>query len=420
MFEIDRWQEIFNALAKNKIRTLLTAFGVFWGIFMLVIMLGSSKGLEHGVTQEMGDFATNSLFIWPERTTMPYAGFLKGRWWNFNNEDTKAIWDNIPEVSVVAPRVHSPNGNPVFIHGKNTGSFGINGDYPGYNKIDPVTIVQGRFINDLDIKDCRKIVVIGRRIKERLFEKNESVLGKYIQIQGVYYQVVGVFNSRHNGGWGNHQNESAFIPFTTVQKTYNLGNIVLYYSITSKPEYSVSMVEEKVRKLMANRHRVNPDDRQAFGSNNVELDFKKMFNLFIGINFLTWFVGILTLIAGVIGISNIMLVVVKERTKEIGIQRALGAAPIKIIGQIVQESVFLTFISGIIGMVLGVALVEGVNALLMQGPSSDGNTMFANPEVNFQAVLTALVLLVISGTFAGLIPARRAVKIKPIDALRAE
>jgi putative ABC transport system permease protein len=420
MFERDRWQEIMNALAKNKIRTILTAFGVFWGIFMLVVMLGSSKGLEHGVTKEFGDFATNSLFIWPEVTNMPYEGFQKGRFWHFNNDDTKAIWDNIPEVSVVAPRIHPPNGAPVFIYGKNTGSFRINGDYPGYNKIDPVTMLEGRFINDNDMKDGRKVVVIGQRIKEMLFDANEKVLGKYIQIKGVYFQVVGVFKSKHTGGWGNQQNESAFMPFTTVQKTYNLGDIVFYYSITSKSDYSVSYVEEKVRKLMAHRHKVNPEDRLAFGSNNIELEFKKMSNLFTGINFLTWFVGTLTLIAGVIGISNIMLVVVKERTKEIGIQRALGAVPSKIIGQIVQESVFLTFISGIIGMVLGIALVEGINVLLMQTGASDGKTMFANPEVNIKAVLTALVLLVISGTLAGMIPARRAIKIKPIDALRAE
>jgi putative ABC transport system permease protein len=209
------------------------------------------------------------------------------------------------------------------------------------------------------------------------------------------------------------------MPFTTVQKAYNLGNIVYYYSITSKPRYAVSQVEEKVRKLLANRHMVAPNDRQAFGSNNFELEFKEMSNLFIGINLITWFVGTLTLIAGVIGVSNIMLVIIKERTKEIGIQRALGAAPAKIIGQIIQESVFLTFIAGLIGLVLGILIVEGVNILLVKS-SSGGDTMFTNPEVNLQTAIIALVLLVVSGTLAGLIPALKAIKIKPIDAIRTE
>jgi putative ABC transport system permease protein len=419
MFEIDRWQEIFSALTKNKVRTILTAFGVFWGIFMLVIMLGSGKGLEHGVTHNMGDFATNSLFIWPENTTVPYKGFLKGRSWNFTNDDTKAILDNVSEIQVLAPRIHPPNGRPTFIKGKNTGTFQINGDYPSYNKIDPVTITEGRLINDIDIIQKRKVVVIGKRVKEMLFESKEEPIGKYIQIEGVYFEVVGVFSSRHSGGWGNNQNETAIMPFTTVQKVYNLGNIVFYYSIMAKPQYSVAQVEDKVRLLLANRHKVSPEDKQAFGSNNIEMEFKKMNNLFTGINFLTWFVGTLTLIAGVIGISNIMLVIIKERTKEIGIQRAIGATPIKIITQIIQESVFLTFIAGLIGMVLGILLVEGVNMILLKSQNG-GDTMFTNPEVNLQTAVIALILLVLSGTLAGMIPARRAIKIKPIDALRTE
>jgi putative ABC transport system permease protein len=199
MFDKDRWQEIFNVLAKNKTRTLLTAFGVFWGIFMLVIMLGSSKGLEHGVTHEMGDFATNSLFIWPQNTTIPYKGIPKGRDWHFNNDDTKALLDNVREIEIVAPRIRPPNESSTFINGKNTGVFQINGDYPGYNKIDPVTILEGRFINNMDINNKRKVVVIGKRIKEMLFDAGEKPIGKYIQIQGIYFQVVGVFKSRHGG-----------------------------------------------------------------------------------------------------------------------------------------------------------------------------------------------------------------------------
>lgn len=418
MFDRDRWQEIFEALAKNKLRTILTAFGVFWGIFMLVVMLGSGRGLQNGMFRILGDFATNSLFIWAERTTQPYKGYLKDRRWNFTNDDTRALRDNIPEIDVVAPRIHPPNGSPLFVRGKNTGTFQVNGDYPETFKLDPVNLLEGRLINYLDLLEKRKVVVIGKRVKEMLFSADENPIGQYVQISGVYFQVVGVFKSKHTQGWGSFQNESVFMPFTTLQKTYNLGNIVFYYGILAKPEYRVSHVEEKVRALLASRHKVAPDDRMAFGSNNIEEEFKKMNNVFIGVNVLTWFVGVLTLIAGVIGISNIMLVIIKERTKEIGIQRAIGATPVKIVSQIVLESVFLTFIAGLIGMVFGIFIMEGVN-LALSGANPD-EMVFVNPEINMNAAITALLLLVGAGTLAGMIPASRAIRIKPIDALRTE
>jgi len=274
MFNQDNWQEILNTLAKNKFRTILTAFGVFWGILMLVIMLGSAKGLSNGMYLIMGDFATNSLFIWPENTTIPFKGFPKDRSWRFTNEDTKVLKDNISEIEIVAPRTHPPHGNNLFIRGKNTGAFNINGDYPEYFKIDPVTLTQGRLLNDLDLKDRRKVVVIGKRVKESLFDANENPIGQYIQIQGVYFQVIGVFKSKHTQGWGTYQNEAVFMPFTTLQKTYNLGNIVRYYSITAKRQYSVAFVEKKIRALLATRHSVSTEDIQAFGSNNIEEQFK--------------------------------------------------------------------------------------------------------------------------------------------------
>ncbi len=251
MFDRDSWQEILNTLAKNKFRTILTAFGVFWGILMLVIMLGSAKGLSNGMNLIMGDFATNSLFIWPQNTTIPYKGFPKDRSWEFTNDDTKALKDYVSEIEIVAPRIYPPRGNNLFVKGKNTGAFNINGDYPVYNKIDPVNLNHGRFLNNLDIKDKRKVVVIGKRVKESLFDPSEDPIGQYIQIQGVYFQVVGVFRSKHTQGWADYQNESVFMPFTTLQKTYNLGNIVRYYSITAKPQYSVAFVEKKVRALLA-------------------------------------------------------------------------------------------------------------------------------------------------------------------------
>ncbi len=261
------------------------------------------------------------------------------------------------------------------------------------------------------------MVVIGQRVKEILFQ-NDDPIGKYIQVQGVYFQVVGIFKSEHTGGWARYQNESIIMPFTTLQKTYNLGNTVFWYGITIKRQYSVTQIEPKVKAFLAKRHKVSPEDNDAFGSQNIEMIFNQMNAIFIGINILTWFVGTLTLIAGVIGISNIMLVIIKERTKEIGIQRAIGAAPIKIITQIIMESVFLTFIAGLIGMVFGVIIIEILDFVFKQMPPE--NRFILNPVINPNTAVQSLILLVLSGTLAGLIPARRAIKIKPIDALRAE
>ncbi|MGC8803508.1 MAG: ABC transporter permease [Bacteroidales bacterium] len=419
MFDTDRWKEIISSLTRNKVRTLVTAFGVFWGILMLVIMLGSGRGLQNGMFHILGDFATNSLFIWTQPTTEPYKGFPKNRQWYFNNEDTRALRENIPEIAVVAPRVEAPKGNQLVVYKKNNGSFAVNGDYPETNRLDPVTILEGRFINYLDLIEKRKVVVIGSRVKEQLFEPGESALGKYLQISGMYFQVVGVFKSKHTQDWGRFQNESIFMPFTTLQKAYNLGNIVFYFGIMIKPEYHVADVEKKVRRLLASRHSISPNDNLAFGSQNIEEEFKRMNGVFIGIRFLTWFVGTLTLFAGVVGVSNIMLVIIRERTKEIGIQRALGATPLHILSQIIFESILLTFVAGLIGMVLGIGIMQGVDTILHHTVNPD-SAYFLNPEVDMQAVISAFVLLIIAGTIAGSLPAWHAIRIKPVDALRTE
>jgi putative ABC transport system permease protein len=422
MFDRDRWQEIFHTLKKNKLRTFMTAFGVFWGIFMLIIMLGSGAGLENGVTSGMGKFATNSFFVWTQRTTMPYKGFPRGRWFNFRNEDIQALRDNIPEIKYLAPKIRgwsAGDGTNNTIRKNRTGAFSIFGDYPEWNNIDPMDIIEGRFINNIDIKNKRKIAVIGTRVREVLFEPDEDPIGEYIQIQGIYFQVVGVFVPLNtNINFGGEKEQSIFIPFTTLQKTYNYGDIVGWFSIAAVDHVSASVVEEKAIKLLAQRHTIHPDDDEAFGHFNLEENFKQMTGLFAGISGLIWIVGIGTLLAGVIGISNIMLVIVKERTKEIGIQRAIGATPVNIMSQIVIESVFLTSIAGYFGLAVGVGFVEGINyALIKFGVD---NEMFQRPEVDFNIAVTALIILIASGALAGIIPARRAVRIKPIDALRDE
>ncbi len=421
MFDLDRWQEILSALMKNKLRTLLTAFGVFWGIFMLIVMLGSGKGLQNGVTSDFGNFATNSCFMWTQRTSVPYKGFPRNRSFNFNNDDIKALRENIPEIDLLAPRLEGGGmrGGDNVVRGLKSGAFTINGDYPDWNRIDPVTMTSGRFLNENDILGQRKVAVIGNKVGDILFKPGEVRLDQYIRIKGVYFKVIGTFKpANSNVNFGGDKEQTIFMPFTTLQKTYNYGSVVGWFAMTSKSGIPVTVVEDKAIALMARRHSVSPEDKEALGHFNMEKEYNKMMGLFAGINGLVWLVGTGTLLAGVIGISNIMLVIVKERTKEIGIRRALGARPSNIIGQIITESIFLTSVAGYFGLVVGVALLEGINYLLVN--SGGESSMFKRPEVNFNVAMIALFILVISGALAGLIPARRAVSIKPIDALRDE
>lgn len=420
IFDADNWQEIFSALKKNKVRTFFTAFGVFWGIFMLVLMLGSGNGLKNAAYDGWGDFATNSFFMWTQRTSMPYKGFKRGRSFNFNNRDTKAIREKIKEVKTLAPRIQAGGyrGASNVIRGKETGAFNIYGDYPDFMDIDPVTITKGRFVNQNDITDLRKVAVIGNGVVDALFKNGEDPIGEYIKIQGVYFDVVGTFKSKKKGGEADRDANSIFLPFSTMQKTYNYGDAVFWYAITSQKGIPASVTEEKVIKLMKQRHKVHPDDNQAIGHFNVEKEFNKMQGLFNGIDGLIWIVGIGTLLAGIIGVSNIMLIIIKERTKEIGIKRALGATPLNIISQVILESVFLTTVAGYFGLVLGVGAL-GLLDNAMQNSGAD-NRFFLHPGINFSVGITALVILIIAGIFAGMIPAKRAVSIKPVDALRDE
>ena len=422
MFDLDKWQEIFAALKKNKMRTFLTAFGVFWGIFMLIIMLGSGRGLQNAVYDGMKDFATNSVFMWTQPTTEPFAGFPRGRRFFFRNDDIDALRRNIPEIDIIAPRLQAGGGSAStdnVVRGIKTGSFTVNGDYPEWNLIDPVKMLDGRFLNQLDLIHKRKVAVIGDMVKEILFEKDEEALGQYIRINGVYFQVVGVFSPLNsNIGFGGDKAQSIFIPFTTLQQTYNYGDMVGWFAMTAHKDVPVSIIDEKARELLKRRHKVAPEDKQAIAGVNLDEQFRQITGLFLGIDVLIWIVGIGTLLAGVIGISNIMLIVVKERTKEIGVQRALGATPRKIISQIITESVFLTTIAGFFGLSLAVFLLEIINkALLASGGEGQA---FKNPEVDLNIAIAALVILIISGAFAGFMPAKRAISIKPIDALRDE
>ena len=348
MFDLDRWNEIVHALAKNKVRSLLTAFGVFWGIFMLIVMAGAGNGLGNGISEGVAKFATNSAFMWTDRTSEPYKGYKRGRYWNMDFEDVQIIRSKVPEVDILTPKNFGSNNNsgPNTVRGDRNGSFNIKGDYPDYVKIDPVTIVKGRWINEMDIREKRKVCVIGTKVYETMFASEEEPLGEYLKVSGVYYQVVGVIKPETRININGRTEESLFIPFTTMQQTYNMGNEVHVLAFTAKPGVPVSQVEEKIRGIIRQRHAISPTDVQAIAGVNVEKQFLQMKGLFVGINILTWIVGIGTLMAGVIGVSNIMLVIVRERTREIGVQRALGARPRTIITQVMLESVVLTTVAG--------------------------------------------------------------------------
>ncbi len=422
MFDLDHWKEIFSTLKKNKWRTFFTAFGVFWGIFMLIIMIGSGKGLQNGVMSGMGDFATNSMFVWAQTTTKAYKGYKEGRSFNFNNEDTRALKQELDELQYLAPRVQGfSNGTNQqnVVRGLEAGTFTVYGDAPVWNKIDPAKILQGRFINDIDVKNKRKTAIIGEHVKKVLFKNGEDPLGKYIRIQGVYFQVVGVFKPLNdNINFGGDKSKSIFVPYTTLQQVYNYGDAVHWYALTAKSGTPIKALEDEVLRILAKRHSVHPEDKEAFGYFNLGEQFDQISGLFNGIDLLIWIVGTGTLLAGVIGISNIMLVIIKERTQEIGVQRAIGATPRKIISQVVTESVVLTTFAGYVGLVIGVGILEAVSyGLATQGAESNS---FKNPEISFTIAITALAILIISGVMAGIIPARKAVRIKPIDALRDE
>ncbi len=416
MFDSDRWKEIQQTLKSNKLRTFLTAFGVFWGIFMLMVMLGAGAGLKNGVTHQFGDFATNSFFVWTQKTTMPYKGLKRDRWWHFTSDDIQAVLDHVPEADLVSPTVNVQSwrgGSNMVIYNLKSGTYNVRGQHPTINLIDPMIINAGRFINMNDIKEHRKVVAIGKRVVEELFDKHEQVTGKYVRIQGAYFQVIGTFESKHSQGWADYQNKMVIMPASTLQQVYNYGDMVDNIAITAKENVSASLVMEKVKTLLKERHKIHPDDADAVGSNNVEEQFLKMKGLFGGIHMIIWIVGMGTLFAGAIGVSNIMLVTVKERTKEIGIKRALGATPRNITTQILSESLFLTLVAGYFGMLAGIAVVELVNKAIAQA----NPPTFRNPEVNITIAVASLIVIIICGLLAGILPSRRALKIKPIEAI---
>ena len=421
MFSRDKWEEIIESLSANWFRTFMTAFGVLWGIFILVILLAAGKGLENGIKQGFSGMATNSMFMWTQTTSKSYKGMPKGRRYNFKTGDVQAIKDNVNGLRFVSPRnqLGGFGGNNNVIRGLKSGAFNVYGDYPEIIQQQPMDVTSGRFLNYNDIKEKRKVAIIGEGVKNSLYDYNESALGTYIKINGVNFQVIGTYRKKSGGGGNSEEDQKEiYVPFTSFSQAFNMGDVVGWMAITAKDNYSITSLKSDIFEVIKKRHNIHPEDDRAVGNFDLYQEFNKITGLFTALNAVAYFVGILVLLSGIIGISNIMLIIVKERTNEIGVRRALGASPNSIRGQVLMESIVLTIVSGMAGIALATAVLWGINTMLDSMDSSE--MMFVNPSVNLGVVVVALLILVVSGLLAGLIPAQNAIKIKPVDALRTE
>ncbi|MDR0413787.1 MAG: ABC transporter permease [Prevotellaceae bacterium] len=418
MFDVDLWSEIWITIMRNKTRSLLTGFGVFWGIFMLVVMLGAGTALEKGVLKSVDGFATNTAFFATDRTGKPFKGFRKGRHWDMHNSDVEVIRKTVKDVRYISPMLFGGRADGNVAYNDRSGGYYVRGVHPDYALIERQRIFFGRFINHVDMLHKRKVCVIGTRVQEELFRKGESPIGQQIRVNGIYFWVVGVIEGVSGVEIGGRSSESVSIPFSTFQQAYNQGDRVHFMSITAKDDVSIDRVEQDVKAILRAQNKIAPDDEQAINSFNAARIFSMFNALFLGIRALVWFVGMGTLLAGIVGVSNIMVVTVRERTREIGVRRALGAKPSKIVVQIITESLLLTSIAGMLGMCVGVGLLGAVNTVLAANPNPD--MFFVSLHIKFGSAVAAAVVLLLSGMAAGIIPTWRALKIKAIDAIREE
>ena len=418
--DTEKWQEIFRTLGQHKLRTALTAFGVFWGIFMLTVLLGAGKGLENGV--EIGfPRVSNFINIWSQGLTqIPYQGMPVGREILFDPSDVDAILENVDSVGIVKGQnsIGIWGGTPPFtVYKSKSGAFSVQGGFANIEGLHALRIVQGRSINAFDEEERRKVVLIGRRVAEQLFTNGENPLGQHITINGITFMVIGVFESLQRGN-EQQQEERIYLPNDTLRYAFNQIGWVDNFMIVPKPGVHARVVEEEVKRYLAQIHKVSPEDRGVLDSFNLQDEFDKVRGLFLGIKVFSWVVAIGTIFAGAVGVGNIMLIVVKERTREIGLRKALGATPASIIAMIMQESVFITAVAGYSGLVVGALVIEGVAQLLEAAGGSAG--FFGAPEVEFKTAITALVVLVAAGVLASLMPAAKAAAVNPIVALQDE
>ncbi len=411
--DLDSYREILDTLTRNKSRSFLTGFGVFWGVFMLVALIGGGKGLKEMLNQNFEGFATNSAMIWSQPTTKAYKGFRKGRYWEMDYNDVERLRQRVPELDVVSPVLFS-NGGTAYYGDRKT-SVGINGVHPDYQRVNEPKIFYGRFLNDMDIAQRRKVCVIGKKTYKDLFPQGGDPCGKYIRVDSVYYQVVGVDYNVSNINLGGDAGTTMLLPITLMQQTYNMGNDVHMIAVTGRKGVVMSNIAPRIRETIARHHAVDPTDEKGIMVFNTEVLFQMLDNLFSGVNFLIWLVGLGTLLAGAIGVSNIMMVTVRERTTEIGIRRAIGATPRNILSQIISESIALTLVAGMSGILFAVAILQ----MLEMGNTEDG-IVTAHFQVDFWTAILAALAIATMGVLAGLAPAARAMSIKPVDAMRDE
>ena len=408
LFDIDTWQELKESLTKNKLRTVITMIGVWWGILLLIGLLGSAKGIENKFSVQFGDYATNSVFIWGQSTSMAFKGYQEGRFPRLKFSHLEKIKNQVRGIKFLLPR----NARDAqVVRGVQYASFTMSGDFPLLDQIQKKNLIAGRFINQSDINETKKVAVISDDVFKQLFDADEEAIGDFIKINEISYKVVGVFEQGDFDFGG-----QLHIPFTTFQKVYNQGDNIGWITVTGEDGFNIRQLEKDVKLVLKNLNYVHPDDNRAFGSFNLGELFERFEGFLMGMQFLTWFVGIATLIAGVFAIGNILLITVKERTKEIGIRRAIGATPFEIKRQIVIESIFLTIIAGIFGIISGGWILIAMDSAFGSGSDS----VLINASVPIIVVFIAVIILVVFGTLIGLIPANRATSIKPIDALREE
>ncbi len=411
--DIDTYREILDTLTRNKARSFLTGFGVFWGVFMLVALIGGGNGMKEMLNQNFEGFATNSSMIWAQPTTKAYKGFRKGRMWEMNYKDVERLRQRVPELDVISPVLFSNGGTAYFADRKT--SVGINGVQPDYQRVNEPKMRYGRFLNDMDLAQRRKVCVIGKKTYKELFPQGGDPCGSFIRVDSIYYQVVGVDFNVSNINFGGEAGSTMLLPITLMQQTYNMGSDVHMIAVTGRKGVVMSGLAPRIRETIARAHSVDPTDEQGIMVFNTEVLFQMLDNLFSGVNFLIWLVGLGTLLAGAIGVSNIMMVTVRERTTEIGIRRAIGATPRNILSQIISESIVLTLVAGMSGILFAVLILQ----MLEMGNTEDG-IVSAHFQVDFWTAILAAVAISLMGVLAGLAPAARAMAIKPVDAMRDE
>lgn len=417
MLDWDKWKEIWATLRSNRLRTFLTAFGVFWGILMLMLMLGFGSSIQAKSRQQMKGMATNLLFVWGQQTSEAYDGLPPGRGVRFVTSDIELL-RRLPAIEWLAPRLQLGGwmNNFNVSHEGKSGTFTVMGDYPEFKHIIAFEYEYGRFLNHRDLAEQRKVVVIGKAVRDQLFGPDVNPTGSYVEISGVYFQVIGVTKTLRPGPMGDRDANTLFIPFSTLRSSFNTGDRVGFFAMTAKPGTDGPELERLVKEALKRKHRISPSDDLAIGSFNMFVMFGKFQMFFFVLQAVSWIVGGATLLAGVVGVSNIMLITVKERTKEIGVRKALGATPLSVVSMVMKESLVLTSIAGLLGVAAGVLVLELCGAAFPNRPDFP----LAAPEVHLNSALIAVGVLICAGALAGIMPASHAASIKPVEALRAE